>query len=264
MELSLYFSANPLAGHRCSFLCFLSLPLSCSPSWMPWLHAGGFLPVLWKMRLWLCPLFYDKFSIFWKCPAWILWVRKEGIQVQVAGFQTFLSFLPSQPQGRSSTALRTQCDIWVHDIVLSCNELHENPTLNTAECCGGLSDLSSKCVACFYVSLCVFIPKATPTPNTQMEHLEERSSVTSQAEDRHCSICPPPLCSPCRSWKSLTGMFPPTLHSDLSSLWQSFLFGSVQCWFHCCSDERITVWWLKHYLFASTVPLWPAQKIWAR
>lgn len=100
-------------------------------------------------------------------------------------------------------------------------------------------------MACFYVSLCVFIPKATPTPNTQMEHLEERSSVTSQAEDRHCSICPPPLCSPCRSWKLLTGMFPPTLHSDLSLLWQSFLFGSVQCWFHCCSDERITVWWLK-------------------
>lgn len=144
------------------------------------------------------------FSVFWKCLVWNLWVKKEETQVQVVGFQTFLFFLPSQPHGRS-TALRTQCDIWIHEIALSCNELHENPTINTAECCGSLSDLRSKCVACFYVS---FIPKATPTPNTQMEHVEERSSVTSQAKDRHCSICPPPLCSPCRSWKALTGLFP--------------------------------------------------------
>lgn len=190
-------------------------------------------------------------------------VSKEKRDPSASGrFPDLPSFLPSQPQGRG-TVLRTQCDIWIHKIALSCNELHENPTINTTECCGSLSDLRSKCVAYFYVSLCVFIPKATPTPNTQMEHLEERSSVTSQAKDRHCSICPPPLCSPCRSWKSLTGMFPPTLHSDLSLLWQNFLFGSVQCWFHCCSDERITVWWLKHYLFAPTMPLWPAQKIWA-
>lgn len=151
MELNLYFSANPLAGHRWSFL---SLPLSCSPSWMPWLHAGGFLPVVWKMRLWLCPLFHDKFSIFWKCLVWNLSVKKEGTQVQVVGFQTFFFFLPSQPQGRI-TALRTQCDIWIHEIALSCNELHENPTINIAECCGRLWFEIQMCGMFLCVIVCI-------------------------------------------------------------------------------------------------------------